>query len=433
MEPILISDESVFSALLKESAIIVVDFFSDECPPCERFAPIFERLARHYGMVQFVKIFRQEHRELASSYSVQSSPTVLFFYHGVLQETRLSSEILETDVQKNIDELLRKEHISVDAQLQEDVIEERDLCIVGMGPAGFTAAVYAARYRVDQVLVGELAGGLMTSSHKICNYPSENEISGMDLTQKMFEHVQQLNVPIRVGSVHSIVKRTQDGRFDVSLSDGTRLRAKSILLATGTKHRHLGVENEDRFAGRGVSYCATCDAAFFQGKTVAVIGGGDSANTASLYLAEIASKVYQIYRGTELKGETAWIEQVVRHPKISVLTETNVTKLFGEQKVQGLEIDRPYHGSVSLELDGVFVEVGSDPDGRLIEQLGIQTNEAGYVQTGSDQTTSVNGVWAAGDLTTGSDGFRQIVTACSEGAIAARSVFYALKKLAQKP
>jgi thioredoxin reductase (NADPH) len=147
-----------------------------------------------------------------------------------------------------------------------------------------------------------------------------------------------------------------------------------------------------------------------------------------LYLAEIAQQVFQIYRGEELRGETAWIEQIKKHPKITVLTKTNVTAVDGDSVLQNIEINRPFNGQSHLAIDGLFVEIGSDPDGKLIQQLGLETDLAGYIITQADQRTSVEGVWAAGDITTNSDGFRQIVTACSEGAIAARSIFYALKK-----
>lgn len=414
------------SDILKDHPFVVVDFYSDECPPCEILAPKFERLANRYTLVQFVKIFRQENRELAHSLGVSGSPTVLFFYRGNLQGERLSGEIQEDVFAERLDGLLANEEIVMKSKRAISSAKEYDLCILGSGPAGLTASIYAARYHVNHVLVGELAGGLMTSSHKICNYPSENEISGMDLTNKMLDHVNHLEIPV-VTSLAESIKKIDSG-FEIVLANEELIHAKTVLLATGTKHRHLGVAEEDRFLGRGLSYCATCDAAFFKDKVVAVIGGSDSANTASLYLAEIAQKVYQIYRGSELRGETAWIEQISKNPKIELILNSTIKSLVGDSVLNGVLLDRVDQGEVELSVDGLFVEIGSDPDGTLIQRLGIETDAKGYVVTQSDQRTSVSGIWAAGDITTNSDGFRQIVTACSEGAIAARSIFYALKK-----
>ncbi len=418
--------EEDFALLIERNIYAVVDFYSEDCPPCEKLAPVFERLSQQYAMVTFVKIFRQQFRPLAVSLGVSGSPTLLFFYRGQLQDQRLAGEIQEEAFKARLDALLLKEQIVQRAPEKRNFVAEHDVCVIGTGPAGCTASIYAARYHVDHILVGELAGGLMTSSHKICNYPSENEISGMDLTQKMIDHVQHLNVPIKTESV-SVIEKTERG-FDVVLSSGGVIRAKMVLLANGTRHKHLGIENEEKFAGRGISYCATCDAAFFKDKIVAVVGGSDSANTAALYLAEIARHVYQIYRGDALRGETAWIEQIKKRSNITVLTKTNVVAVSGESILQGIELDQPFDGRTELSIDGLFIEIGSDPDGKLIQQLELDTDRGGYIVTQADQRTSVEGVWAAGDVTTNSDGFRQIVTACSEGAIAARSIFYALKK-----
>ncbi|MDA3802541.1 MAG: FAD-dependent oxidoreductase [Patescibacteria group bacterium] len=302
---------------------------------------------------------------------------------------------------------------------------KKDLCVIGSGPAGLTAAVYGARYKIDQVIVGNLDGGLMTTSHKICNYPSETEISGMELAQKMSKQVANLEVDKITTNVEDIEKK--DDSFIIKLSNKEIIEAKNIILATGTIHNHLGIENEEKLAGKGISYCATCDAMFYRGKTVAVIGGSDTANTASLYLANVADKVYQIYRRSELRGETAWIDQVKKNNKIEVIYNANVRKINGEEKLESIEIEENGEKK-NIELDGMFVEIGSKPDTNLIEKLKLETDEASYIKTKPDQSTSISGVYAAGDITTNSDNFRQIITACSEGSIAAKSVFEKLQK-----
>lgn len=421
-----IHNEQEFNAVIKENKFTVVDFFSTECPPCEALAPIMERLAQQYQMIKFVKIWRQPNRPLAESMDVKGSPILLFFHNGELQENRLAAEISEIDLKQQLDALLLKENLTNTSTTEKKLIGQHDLCIIGTGPAGFTASIYASRYKVDHVIVGEMTGGLMTSSHKICNYPSEIEISGMDLSQKMYEHMIQLGAPHFAETVISIQKKDQ--WFEIELSGDQIIKAKTVLLATGTEHKHLGLENEERLTGRGISYCATCDAMFYKNKTVAVIGGSDSANTASLYLAEVADKVYQIYRGSALRGETAWIDQIHHNPKIELILNTNITKLIGEKKLGLLELDRSHNGQNQITIDGLFIEIGSDPDLKLIRQLNLETDEKGYIVTQPDQATNQAGIWAAGDITTNSNQFRQIVTASSEGAIAAESIFKHLQK-----
>ncbi len=301
-----------------------------------------------------------------------------------------------------------------------------DLCIIGNGPAGLTAAIYAARYGINQVLVGDLPGGLMTSSHKICNFPSEKEISGMELTQKMVNHVNFLSVPQTMAQVRSISKI--DNSYQLDLSNEETVIAKTILLATGTKHRHLNLPREKELTGKGISYCATCDGMFYKNKVVAVVGGSDSANTSSLYLSQIADMVYQIYRKGALRGETAWINQIKNNKKIKVIYNNEVVGLIGEEKLSAIELKNEFEGKTKIEVDGLFIEIGSEPDLDLPKQLNLEIDKSGYIVTNPDQTTSQKGVWAAGDITTGSNSFRQIITACAEGAIAAENIFKFLSR-----
>jgi thioredoxin reductase (NADPH) len=301
-----------------------------------------------------------------------------------------------------------------------------DLCIIGNGPAGLTAAIYAARYGITQVLVGNLPGGLITSSHKICNYPSEKEISGMDLSQKMVDQVNFLAVPQIMAMVKSVSKI--DNGYQLDLSTGETLITKTILLATGTKHRHLNLPHEKELIGKGVSYCATCDGMFYRDKIVAVIGGSDSANTSSLYLSQITKQVYQIYRGEALRGETAWIDQIKNNKKIKVIYNNEIVGLIGEEKLSTLELKNKFEGNTKIKIDGLFIEIGSEPDLDLSKQLNLKIDKSGYIVTNSDQTTNQEGIWAAGDITTNSNSFRQIITACAEGSIATENIFKFLNK-----
>jgi thioredoxin reductase (NADPH) len=418
MEITYLKNSEELEILKKEYSIVVLDFYSDDCPPCEQLAPIYENAAKSFPLVKFIKAFRQEHRELAESLEVTGSPTILFFKNGQLHNERLSGFIEEPEFIKQLQLLGGK------LESLESKTTQYDLCIIGNGPAGLSAAVYAGRYKINQVIVGDLPGGLMTSSHKICNFPSEIEISGADLSQKMFDQVSAMNIPHKFTRVEKI---EEDGNiFRLTLSNKEIIIAKTILLATGTKHRHLELPKEKELTGKGISYCATCDALFYTNKVVSVIGGSDSANTAALYLAKVASHVYQIYRKDALRGEVAWIDQIKENEKITVLYNTQVTEIIGEEKVTGVKLSQPFNNSNLLEVDGIFVEVGSEPEQTLINQLELAT-ENSYITTSPEQKTSRPKVWAAGDITTGSNSFRQIITACSEGAIAAENIFQHLQ------
>lgn len=295
------------------------------------------------------------------------------------------------------------------------------LIIIGTGPAGLTASIYASRYKVDHVVIGESLGGLAFSAHKICNFPGEEEISGVDLTGKMKNHAESLGVSILQNKVVDIEK--SGDVFKVMAQNGDEFFADAILLANGTEHRKMNLPDEADYIGRGVSYCATCDAMFYRGKTVIVLGGSDSANTASLYLSEIADKVYQIYRGDKLRGETSWVEKVEKNEKIEILYGTEITKLEGDGKLEKVILSKEFDGKKEILVDGLFVEIGTIPQKTLVNKLSLGINDSGYIKVGQDQKTNQDGVWAAGDITTNSNNFHQIITACGEGATASEDIF----------
>ncbi len=220
----------------------------------------------------------------------------------------------------------------------------------------------------------------------------------------------------------------KDEIFILALANGEAMHARAILLATGTHRRKLAIAGEKNLLGMGVSYCATCDGFFYKDKTVGVIGGGDSAAAATLYLANICQKVYLIYRGKELKAEPYWTEKIKKDPKIEVIYNTNVVEIFGEGKLEKVELDQEFKGRSELKLDGLFIEAGSEPNIEYARGIKLQTNEKGYIEIEKDCQTSVVGAWAAGDITDGSDGFQQVITAAAEGAIAVRSIFRYLKE-----
>jgi thioredoxin reductase (NADPH) len=302
---------------------------------------------------------------------------------------------------------------------------EYDVLIIGAGPAGYTASIYASRYGLKNIVIGATLGGYVTQSHKICNYPSEKEVSGTDLMQKFYDHAASFGAEIVNDNVVEVKK---DGDLFVVKTGGNKeFFGKSIVLAIGTKPRKLNVKNEDELLGKGISYCFTCDGFFFREKVVAVVGSGNSAHTASIFLARIAKKVYQIVRGNELKGEVELIEEVKNNPKIQIVYGTNVVEALGEGKVEKLKLDAELEGSDELSVDGLFIEIGAEPSIGILKDFKLEVDDNGFVKVNADQSTSATGIWAAGDITTGSNGLRQIVTACSEGAIAATSISKSLR------
>lgn len=317
-----------------------------------------------------------------------------------------------------------------------------DLIIIGAGPAGLAASIYASRYGVSHLIVGSLLGGQISETHEIDNYPGIENATGFDFSQKWGKHAQKYGVEILAKRVEKISKnnhprplageglgvRDKKENFIITLESGEELFAKAILLATGTKKRELNISGEKNFLGKGVSYCATCDGFFYKNKTVGVIGGSDSAATAALYLADITEKVYLIYRKDKLRCEPFWAEKIKNSQNIEVVYEANVIEILGQQKVEKIKLDKEYKNSQELKLGGLFIEAGSDPDISYAEGLKIEKDEGGYIKIKANGETNVPGVFAAGDITDGSDKFRQVITAASEGAIAARAIYNFLQK-----
>jgi len=300
-----------------------------------------------------------------------------------------------------------------------------DLIIIGTGPAGYTAAIYAGRYRIDTLLIGTLPGGQITEAHKICNFPGYTEISGMELGQLMQKHAKNLDSKEITDVVLSIKKESH--QFVVKTGSSGTFHSRAILLAYGTKRRKLNLPNEQKYLGKGISYCATCDGTFYSNKVVGVIGGSNAATTAALLLSDIANKVYVIYRGNGLKGDQIWINQLYEKKNIEVVLNKTVVGLQGDKMLSSVKLDTKYKEGMEIKLDGLFVEIGSIPSTEIVENLNVTVDEKNYIKVSGDQSTNIEGVYAAGDITDGSNKFRQVITACSEGAVSANSIFKFLK------
>ena len=296
-----------------------------------------------------------------------------------------------------------------------------DCIIIGAGPAGMGAAIYAARYKVDCLVIGQETGGTANLAHDIENWPGFKG-PGWELMDKFKEHVVSFGVPIVTDIVSAIAKK--DDVFEVMADNGT-FRGRTIILATGTKRRKLGIPREDELTGRGVSYCATCDCVFMKDKVVGVIGGSDAAAMAAQILSQHAKQVIIIYRQGSMRAEPARVEDLENDPKVSFEFNANVAELIGEQKLEKVRLDN----GKELVLDGLFIEIGGIPLTQLAAELGIALAGNGRVVVDAGMSTDVRGVFAAGDLTTGSNQFNQIATAVAEGSIAALSDFDLIKSL----
>lgn len=294
-----------------------------------------------------------------------------------------------------------------------------DLVIIGSGPAGLSAAVYAKRACLSVLVIEKeaFAGGQMVYTEEVDNYLGLNAKSGFELAESFKQHALDLDVSFAEGAVEKIVPK--DGKWSLHMESGEDIETKTVLLATGATHRKLGVPGEETFAGVGVSYCATCDGTFFQGKSVAVVGGGDVALEDALYLANICEHVYLIHRRNELRGTKALQNQVFANEKITFLGESEVTEITGDKKVSGISVhNKVTDETKELSVAGVFIAVGMEPQSDLYAPL--LSLEHGYVPAGEDCATEKDGLYVAGDVRT--KRLRQIVTAVADGANAVHSI-----------
>lgn len=296
-----------------------------------------------------------------------------------------------------------------------------DLAIIGAGPAGLAASIYASRYRLRNVVIGPEPGGYVSTTHLVEDYPGFESISGMELAEKFSGHAQAFGAELLAEKVTTVT--TNNPGFHLTTWSDTTIESRAVLIATGTIHNKLGIPGEDQFEGRGVSYCVTCDAAFFKGKKVAIVGGGDSGAKGALHLSEFAAEVYWIHRRKQFRAEPIWVERVQAKPNVTMVLENTVEAVLGEQVVSGVKLSEPFAGSTELVVDGVFIEIGSSPDRAIADMLGAKVDQDQFVLVNSHQRTTAENVWAAGDNTTGSAYFRQIITAAAEGSIAAGDIY----------
>ena len=297
-----------------------------------------------------------------------------------------------------------------------------DLLIIGQGAAAFAAALYAARYQIKPAVIGETFGGETATGGMIENYPGYPEIDGFDLMLKFREQADKYEVPVIDDKVVGL--ENADGHYTATTFGGDTYTGASVLLAVGRERRKLGLEHEEEWTGKGVSFCSTCDAPLHRGNVVAVVGGGDAAIKGAVLLTRYAQKIYVIYRGSKFtRPEPANLRALAEAGNAETLFNTNVVALKGEDGLSGIVLDREYEGSAEIAVHGIFLEIGADPRSELAVQLGVDLNELDEVVVDRRMRTNVPGVFAAGDLTDASGELKQTITAAAQGAQAAATAY----------
>ncbi|MEW4352813.1 thioredoxin-disulfide reductase [Lactiplantibacillus plantarum] len=304
-----------------------------------------------------------------------------------------------------------------------------DVIIIGAGPAGMTAALYASRANLSVLLLDRgIYGGQMNNTAAIENYPGFKSVLGPDLAKDMYESATQFGAEYAYGSVESVEDR---GDVKIVTTDSDTFETKALVIGTGSEYRKLGVTGEDTYSGRGVSYCAVCDGAFFRNKHVVVVGGGDSAIEEGTYLTQLADKVTVIHRRDQLRAQQILQDRAFANPKMEFVWNSNVTEIIGDdKKVTGVKVNNNKTGEDSeIAVDGVFIYVGINPITKPFSNLGI-TDENGWIETNDHMETKVPGIFAVGDVR--KKDLRQVATAVGEGGTAGQGVYTYITALGDK-
>ncbi|QLQ50622.1 thioredoxin-disulfide reductase [Lactiplantibacillus plantarum] len=304
-----------------------------------------------------------------------------------------------------------------------------DVIIIGAGPAGMTAALYASRANLSVLLLDRgIYGGQMNNTAAIENYPGFKSVLGPDLAKDMYESATQFGAEYAYGSVESVEDR---GDVKIVTTDSDTFETKALVIGTGSEYRKLGVTGEDTYGGRGVSYCAVCDGAFFRNKHVVVVGGGDSAIEEGTYLTQLADKVTVIHRRDQLRAQQILQDRAFANPKMEFVWNSNVTEIIGDyKKVTGVKVNNNKTGEDSeIAVDGVFIYVGINPITKPFSNLGI-TDENGWIETNDHMETKVPGIFAVGDVR--KKDLRQVATAVGEGGTAGQGVYTYITALGDK-
>jgi thioredoxin reductase (NADPH) len=413
-------NEAEFDKEVIQGGKVVLDFYSTECPPCEALAPKLEGLANLYGNdVKFVKIFRQQNKKLAETLGVKSSPTLLFFDNGKEVGVRLMGGIKRIEIIQELDKMLPGDKVKLIKSKIKPFTSEFDVIILGAGPGGLTAGLYLCQAKVNTVLIDiALPGGHITTTHEVSNYPGFIDPQpGYLLSHNMSEQTKLC------GTIYKVavdVTRVDIHKKEVIIDEFETVKAKKIIIATGTSPNLIGIPGEIEFKGKGISYCATCDAKYFVDKDVVVIGGGNTAVEESNFITRFAKKLTVVHQFDKFTANKQAQEKLIANPKVATLFEHEPRKFFkeGDQMVTEIENLKTKERN-KIVSDGVFIFTGMKPNTSLFNKE-LELDQWGYIKTNEDMQTSIKGIYAVGDVS--SKKYRQITTAVSDGTIAAIAI-----------
>lgn len=411
-------DQEQFDEIVGENKRVVVDFYSTECPPCEALASKYDGLSTIYGDdITFVKVFRQGNKALAGKLGVTSSPTLLFYEDGRLKDVRLSGGVKRSAIAQQLDGMLDADTARELKNRNKPVDTTCDVMILGGGPAGLTAGIYLAQAKVHTIVVDTaLPGGYVASTHTVSNYPGFIEPqNGYMLSHFISEQAKHNGVDFRSAVDVSEI----DLEKKELLVDGyERIHAKKIILATGTRPRALGIPGEIEYRGQGISYCATCDGKYFEGKDIVVIGGGNSAVEESIFLAKFANKITMVHQFDKLQANKLAQEKLASLDNVEFLFSHEPREFVKNAHMyMSVEVEDLKTGErKKLETNGVFIFAGFEPNLGMVRE-GFAKDKYGFITTGENMETDIEGVYAIGDLR--SKSYRQITTAVADGTIAA--------------
>jgi thioredoxin reductase (NADPH) len=411
---------SEFEKEVLNAGKVILDFYSTECPPCEALASKFEDLSLLYGKdVKFLKMYRQQNRELADKLGVKSSPTLLFFVDGKEVAGRLSGGIKRSDIIRNLDSMLPSDRVNEIKANIKPIISEFDVIILGAGPGGLTAGLYLCQSKINTVLIDiALPGGHVSTTHEVSNYPGFIEPqAGYLLSHNMSEQTKLC------GTVYKVavdVTKVDLEKKEVIIDEYETVRAKKIIIATGTTPNLTGAPGEKELKGKGISYCATCDAKYFDGKEAVIIGGGNSAIEESEYITRFVSKLTIVHQFDKFTGNKQAQDKVFNNPKINILFENEPRAFIREGEKIITEVENVKTKELQkLISDGVFIFIGMKPNIELFKG-NLKLDQWGYIKTDEDMRTSIPGIYAVGDVI--SKKYKQITTAVADGTIAAMAI-----------
>jgi thioredoxin reductase (NADPH) len=399
---------------------VVLDFYSTECPPCDALAPKFEGLAKLYGNdIKFVKMFRQQNKAIAEQYGVKSSPTLLFFDNGKIVGESLSGGIKRSEIIHHLDSMLPAERVKEIDALIKPTVSEFDVLILGAGPGGLTAGLYLCQSKINTVLIDiALPGGHVSTTHEVSNYPGFIDPQpGYMLSHNMSEQTKLC------GTIYKVavdVSKIDLEKKEVVIDEFETIKAKKIIIATGTSPNLMGIPGEKELKGKGISYCATCDAKYYGDKEVVVIGGGNSAVEEADFISKFANKITMIHQFDAFNANKQAQEKLFANPKVNTLFEHEPRSFVYEGNKIVTEVENLQTKEVSrIVSDGVFVFIGMRPNIALFKDK-LELDGWGYIKTDEDMRTSMPDIYAVGDVT--SKKYRQITTAVADGTIAAIAI-----------